>query len=263
MNLPPSFSRYQRTDLIWLGLLTFLLLALGIGLRAPWPADEPRFALIAKDMVETGQWLFPMRGNELYPDKPPLFMWSIAIFYALTGSLYIAFLLPSAIAGTVTVLAVFDICRRLWGSREAWWAAGLLLASVQFVLQAKSAQIDASVCMWVTLGCYGLLRATLCPNGHITWWLAGCVAMGLGIMTKGVGFLALLMLLPYALVLWRQTPRQTLPKRYHWGWWATGVLTMLVTLLLWLLPMLLAVDGRLDPAYNAYRDNILMKQTVT
>jgi 4-amino-4-deoxy-L-arabinose transferase-like glycosyltransferase len=263
MNLLPSFSRYQRTDLIWLGLLTFLLLALGIGLRAPWPADEPRFALIAKDMVETGQWLFPMRGNELYPDKPPLFMWSIAIFYALTGSLYIAFLLPSAIAGTVTVLAVFDICRRLWGSREAWWAAGLLLASVQFVLQAKSAQIDASVCMWVTLGCYGLLRATLCPNGHITWWLAGCVAMGLGIMTKGVGFLALLMLLPYALVLWRQTPLQTLPKRYHWGWWATGVLTMLVTLLLWLLPMLLAVDGRLDPAYNAYRDNILMKQTVT
>ena len=83
--------------------------------------------------------------------------------------------------------------------------------------------------------------------------------MGLGIMTKGVGFLALLMLLPYALVLWRQAPRQTLPKRYHWGWFATGVLTMLVTLLLWLLPMLLAVDGRLDPAYNAYRDNILMK----
>ena len=87
--------------------------------------------------------------------------------------------------------------------------------------------------------------------------------MGLGIMTKGVGFLPLLMLLPYALVLWRQTSLQTLPKRYHWGWWATGVLTMLVTLLLWLLPMLLAVDGRLDPAYNAYRDNILMKQTVT
>ena len=124
MNLLlPSVSRYQRSDLIWLGLLTFLLLALGIGLRAPWPADEPRFALIAKDMVETGQWLFPMRGHELYPDKPPLFMWSIAIFYALTGSLYAAFLLPSAIAGTVTVLAVFDICRRLWGRREAWWAA--------------------------------------------------------------------------------------------------------------------------------------------
>lgn len=259
----PSFSCYQRTDLIWLGLITFLLLAMGIGLRAPWPADEPRFALIAKDMVETGQWLFPMRGNELYPDKPPLFMWSIALFYALTGSLHIAFLLPSAIAGTVTVLAVFDIGRRLWGSREAWWAAGLLLASVQFVLQAKSAQIDASVCMWVTLGCYGLLRATLCEDGYALWWLGGCVAMGLGIMTKGVGFLPLLMLLPYGISVWRQSAVQTLPKRYCWGWWAAGVLAMLMTLLLWLLPMLLAVDGRLDPAYSAYRDNILMKQTVT
>lgn len=259
----PSFSRYQRSDLIWLALLTFALLALGIGFRAPWPADEPRFALIAKDMVESGQWLFPMRGNELYPDKPPLFMWSIAVFYALTGSLYVAFLLPSAIAGTVTVLAVFDICRRLWGSREAWWAAGLLLGSVQFVLQAKSAQIDASVCMWVTLGCYGLLRATLCEDTHAGWWLAGCVAMGFGIMTKGVGFLPLLMLVPYGAVCWRRQARQTLPQHYSWLWWPTGIVVMLATLLLWLLPMLLAVENALDPAYSAYRDNIMMKQTVT
>lgn len=259
----PSFSRYQRSDLIWLALITFAFLALGIGLRAPWPADEPRFALIAKDMVESGQWLFPMRGNELYPDKPPLFMWSIAIFYAITGSLHVAFLLPSAIAGTITVLAVFDICRRLWGSLEAWWSVGLLLGSVQFVLQAKSAQIDASVCMWVTLGCYGLLRATLCEDGYPMWWLLGCIAMGLGIMTKGVGFLPLLMLVPYGIVLWRQPAMQSLPKRYYWGWWPTGILVILMTLLLWLLPMLMTVDGILDPAYSAYRDNILMKQTVT
>ncbi|GGF62056.1 ArnT family glycosyltransferase [Alteromonas lipolytica] len=259
----PDFSRYQRADMIWLALITFALLALGIGFRAPWPADEPRFALIAKDMVESGQWLFPMRGNELYPDKPPLFMWSIAVFYALTGSLYVAFLLPSAIAGTVTVLAVFDICRRLWGSREAWWAAGLLLASVQFVLQAKSAQIDASVCMWVTLGCYGLLRATLCHNAHAGWWLAGCVAMGLGIMTKGVGFLPLLMLVPYAIACWRKRPEQSLPQQYGWLWWPTGIVVMLLALLLWLWPMLNAVDSAMDPAYSAYRDNIMMKQTVT
>lgn len=259
----PSFGRYQPTDLVWLGLVVFAFLALGIGFRAPWPADEPRFALIAKDMVETGQWLFPMRGGELYPDKPPLFMWSIANFYAITGSLYIAFLLPSAIAGTVTVLAVFDICRRLWGSRQAWWAAGLLLGSIQFVVQAKSAQIDASVCMWVTLGCYGLLRATLVPNSHVGWWLGGCVAMGLGIMTKGVGFLPILMLVPYAITSIRRKPEQTIPNRFHWLWWPAGIVIMLVTLLTWLLPMLLAVQDAADPAYSAYRDNIMMKQTVT
>ena len=72
-------------------LLALIVLAAGIGLRAPWPADEPRFALVAKQMVESGQWLFPFRGGEIYPDKPPMFMWAIALFYQLTGSMRVAF----------------------------------------------------------------------------------------------------------------------------------------------------------------------------
>ena len=31
-------------------LLTAMLIGAGFGLRDPWPADEPRFALIAQDM---------------------------------------------------------------------------------------------------------------------------------------------------------------------------------------------------------------------
>ena len=71
----------------WLVGLTLIALFAGIGLRAPWPADEPRFAQVAREMVESGQWLFPTRGGEFYPDKPPVFMWLIALFYQLTGQL--------------------------------------------------------------------------------------------------------------------------------------------------------------------------------
>ena len=53
---------------LWLLLLVGLvILGAGMGLRDPWPADEPRFALVAKQMVESGQWLFPFRGGEIYP----------------------------------------------------------------------------------------------------------------------------------------------------------------------------------------------------
>ena len=62
----------NQTSLGWLLLIALVVLGAGLGLRDPWPADEPRFALIAREMVESGQWLFPMRGGELYPDKPPL-----------------------------------------------------------------------------------------------------------------------------------------------------------------------------------------------
>ena len=104
----------NQRSLGWLLLIALMVLGAGLGLRDPWPADEPRFALIAKEMVESGQWLFPMRGGEIYPDKPPLFMWGIALGYLLTGSIKVAFLLPSLLAGLLTIVLVWDLGRRLW-----------------------------------------------------------------------------------------------------------------------------------------------------
>ena len=150
LNRPHFLSGHNHNaNVLWLLLLACSMILLGLGLRDPWPADEPRFALIAKDMVDSGQWFFPMRGGELYPDKPPIFMWAIAIFYALFGSLKLAFLVPSALAGIVTVLLVYDIGRRLWSEQIGWYAGLLLLATLQFILQAKTAQIDAMVCCWI------------------------------------------------------------------------------------------------------------------
>ena len=98
-------------------IAAIILIFIGIGLRDPWPADEPRFALVAKEMVETGQWFFPARAQELYPDKPPIFIWSIALFYWMTGSLRLSFLLPSALSGILTLFLVYDI-GRFW--RICW-----------------------------------------------------------------------------------------------------------------------------------------------
>ena len=107
-----------------------------MGLRDPWPADEPRLALVAKQMVESGQWLFPFRGGEIYPDKPPMFMWGIALFYQLTGSMRVAFLLPNLLAGLGCLALVFDLARRLWDRQTAFRAGLLLLFTVQLTVQA-------------------------------------------------------------------------------------------------------------------------------
>ena len=258
--LAPTTHIPQR-DWLWLALLLGTVLLAGIGLRDPWPADEPRFAQVAREMVESGQWLFPMRGGELYPDKPPVFMWMIAGVFLITGSLKIAFLLPSALSGIVTALAVFDLTRRLHGRYAAWLAVFTLLFTFQFILQAKTAQIDATVCMWITLGCCGVLRATLFPGQH-RWWYAACVFMALGIMTKGVGFLPLLLLVPYSFLLRSQSATHNI-YRLTAGQWLIGVMLLLATLAMWLLPMIWTVEASGNSAFVAYRDNILLKQTVT
>ena len=240
--------------LFW--LIAGLVLGAGFGLRDPWPADEPRFALVARQMVESGQWLFPMRGDELYPDKPPLFMWLQALCLSITGELRVAFLLPSLLASLGTLWLVRDLGRRLWSPQAGAYAAWALLFAVQFTFQARRAQIDPLLVFWVTLSMYGLLRHLLRgPDGPM--WALGWFAAGLGVVTKGVGVIALLVLLPAAYASWRAWPGVTSPARRFW----IGPLMLLAPIAAWLLPMLWTVQASDDPSLRAYADNILLRQT--
>ena len=250
-------SDHYRAVLGLILALAALLILTGIGLRSPWPADEPRFVEVAREMVDFGQWLIPMRGGEPYPDKPPVFMWSIAFFYWLTGSLKVGFLLPNALCGLLTVYLVFDIAARLWNVRVARNAALLLLLAPQFIIQAKVAQIDAMVACWITVGCYGLLRHFLLGPSW-SWYFTGWAFMGLGIITKGVGFLPMLMLLPIAWLAWRN---KAMFKGRLTPLCLAGPLVMLLVAALWLVPMVLYVDYQGTELLTQYRDNILFKQT--
>ncbi len=247
-------------DLALLLGLGLLLLATGIGLRDPWPADEPRFALIARDMVESGEWLFPRVGGDLYHDKPPMFFWLIAAAYALTGSLRLSFLLPSLLAALGTLVLVYDLTRRLWNREAGLWAALVLLFTLQFTLQAHLAQIDATLCFFTALSLYGLLRHLLLKGGW-RWYILGGFAAGIGVITKGVGFLPLLVLVPYAYARWRKWPLPNLaatPAR-----WGSAAIAFVGAIGLWLVPMLIAVAVSDDPTLEAYRDEILFQQTVS
>lgn len=246
----------RDTWLFW--LIALLVLGAGLGLRDPWPADEPRFALAAKHMVESGQWLFPMRGDELYPDKPPLFMWLQAVAYQLCGNWRVAFLLPSLLASLGTLWCVVDLGTRLWTRRVGLYAGWALLFALQFTWQAKRAQIDPLVTCFITLANYGLLRHVLRgPDWRM--WALGWAAAGLGTITKGVGILALFMLLPAGVAALRGWPVRQCVRDPRW--WL-GPLAFLAACALWLVPMLLAVFAH-APEYDAYARDILFRQTAT
>ena len=248
-----------RQRLFLLFFVATVVLTAGLGLRDPWPADEPRFALIAKDMVESGNWLLPNVGGVLYPDKPPLFFWTIAALYYFTGSLRIAFLLPGVLAGVGTLFLIVDIARRMWDEDRALWSGAVLLAMLQFPLQMKSGQIDGFLCFWTTLGLYGFLRH-LIIGPDWKWYGIGGAASGIGIITKGVGFLPYLVLVPYVIVALRG--RVSSRSRLNWRWVIAPTATLLVVAV-WLVPMLMATSGNSDPALAEYRNNILFHQTVT
>jgi 4-amino-4-deoxy-L-arabinose transferase-like glycosyltransferase len=254
--LPPVRSSVREVapidarDLLWLALALLVIIGTGIGIRDPWPADEPRFALVAKQMVESGNWLFPHRGIELYSDKPPMLMWLQAAFFELVRDWRVAFLLPSLLASLGSLWCVVDLGRRLWTRKVGLYAGWALLFALQFTYQAKKAQIDPLVTFWITLANYGLLRHFLStrhdPEPDWKMWMLGWFAAGLGTITKGVGVLALAMLVPamYASVSgWRnvRVPLRAAPA-------LLGPLAFVAAASLWLVPMLAAALSQHDPA---------------
>ena len=249
---------HRHRGLGWLLLAAFVMLAAGIGLRDPWPADEPRFALLSRYVLDTGEWLVLRRGDELYSDKPPVFMWLQAgAIWLAGGSLRLGFLLPSLLAALGTLCLVYDLGRRLWTRRVGLLAGWALLLTVQFTFQGKRAQIDAVLLFLVTLANHGLLLSLL-RGGGLSCALRGWAAAGLGTITKAVGVLSLALL-----------PIAALARRAGWpglapmppGALALGLGAFVLATLPWLGPLAWALAH--DPALHDYARTLLFTQTVS
>ncbi len=248
-----------RRELWFFLAFALVILAAGIGLRDPWPSDEPRFTLAAKQMIESGDWLFPHRGRELYSDKPPMLFWLEAASYELTRSWRVAFLLPSLLAALGTLWLTYDLGRRFWNHRAGLYAAIAVLFAFQFMYQMKRAQIDPLVTGWITLANWGLLvHFVRGPNWRAFW--IGCFAAGLGVITKGVGILAFLMFAPYLFARMRRWDGVTVTSGSALRW-AVGGVAFLIPILVWGLTVLAVARSRAEPEYTAYVNDLFFHQT--
>ena len=131
-------------------------LALAIGTaRAPlWDEDEPRFAAIARTMVETGDWIVPVFNDTLAVDKPVLMHWAMAACMQVFGVNEFAARLPSMIAALVTALALLRAGTRFFSPTVGVVAALAWLGSLLVGIEAHAATPDAilvALCTWATV----------------------------------------------------------------------------------------------------------------
>jgi len=246
-------------ELIAMMLLALLLIGAGLGLREPSNVDEERFLGIALEMLQSDSWIIPHRAGQIYPDKPPLFMWAVAFFIRLTAAPKVALFLPALISGAVATGCLYDLGRRLWNRRVGVIAALLFLASFQTYNVLRMGQLDGLLCLWIVLGLYGLLRH-LMQGPAWGWFYVSCAAMGFGVITKVIGFLPLFLLLPYAYAVrtgWQgvgPVPRE--PLR-----WALGLGVMLAAVAVWAIPLAATVMLQGDAESMAYVRDVTLRQT--
>ena len=156
--------------------------------------DEPRYAWIARDMAETGDWITPRLYGKPWFEKPPLFYWGAALSFKLFGVSEAAARLPSAISALLATLALAWLALRLYGAETARWLLLLPPTTVGMIGFSHAAATDmpfsgmltiAMVCAAVILG---LTRNENSPILPRTPWLAPILFgffLGLAVLAKG------------------------------------------------------------------------------
>ncbi len=116
-----------------------------------WNPDEPRYAQIAREMVDRGDWILMHLNGGVYGDKPPLFFWLIALSsYLWQGFTSFSVRFPSAVFGTLTVLLTFFLGKRLYSSRTGFFSGLILATSLHFAYLSTRANIDATLTFFTT-----------------------------------------------------------------------------------------------------------------
>jgi 4-amino-4-deoxy-L-arabinose transferase-like glycosyltransferase len=127
--------------------------------RDLWAPDEPRYAEIAKEMVERGDWLVPHLNGAVYPEKPPLFFWLEAASASLLGRFdELAVRLPSTLCSIALLLLTYQIGLDLFGRRAAFFAGAVLGTTALGTERAIRAVIDPTLALATTAALLVYLR---------------------------------------------------------------------------------------------------------
>ena len=216
---PPRYDAPELNRLIYhrgvLLLLAFWLLAyiLPLGWRPLVQPDEIRYGEIAREMLDTGDWVVPRLSGLRHFERPPLGHWLNAASLALFGENAFAVRFVSSLCIGLIGIASWHFTRRHTGSQMAGLIAGIAFLSTPAALAVGNyALLDGIVALWLTLAMmsfYHGFNAASATSRQGYYALFGLMC-GLAFLTHGV--LSLLMplaaLVPF--LIWQKRPRELL-----------------------------------------------------
>ena len=173
--------------LSWRGIVVAIyvlaVVFIGLGDRGLNEPDEGRYAAIAREMAENGDWLVPHLNGIPHFQKPPIIYWSTALAFQCFGVNEASARLPSTLAALGMLALTFTIGRRLYGVETATGAVFVLVAAIEFFGLARMLTPDMMMSFWIAAAVFCLVKHRL--DGGRKWGWLFFAAMGLGFLTKG------------------------------------------------------------------------------
>ncbi len=187
-----------RTDALLLAGFCAFLFFYGLGAFGLIGADEPRYAQVAREMLDRHDWITPTLGGRAWLEKPPLYYWQAMLAYRILGVSDLAARIPSGVDATLLVISVYLFFRKFRRGVEV--DAALITASCAGVIgYARAASMDMALTASFAVG---MLAWWAWRESNSKLYLAGFYAcMALGMLAKGpvAPFLAAAVVVAFAL----------------------------------------------------------------
>jgi 4-amino-4-deoxy-L-arabinose transferase-like glycosyltransferase len=206
----PFRERARRsTDLLTLIAFCGFLFFAGLQVIGLVGVDEPRYAQIAREMLQRHDWVTPVLFGQPWLEKPPLYYWCAMLAYRATGGVNDwAARLPSAVLSTMMVYFIYLWARQFRRGMQLD-AALITAASAMVIGFGRGASTDMPLTATFTI-------AMLCWYGwyesqNRAWLVPFYLFVGLGTLAKGpvAMFLAVAIIAAFAFLRrdWRLVSR--------------------------------------------------------
>ncbi|ABA74577.1 MULTISPECIES: ArnT family glycosyltransferase [Pseudomonas] len=189
----------DRAALLLLLAASALMLLLGLGSRELWGA-ETRWANIALQMLQSGDYFDPYLKGDPYYDKPLLSYWMITATAWLTGSLdHWSLRLSSVVSAWLSVWLVYQLGEQRFRKGTGLIAGWMLATTFYFVFWARVATADILTVCGVLAAVWWYWRGP--EDTRFSRYVVFCGLLALTSLFKGlIGFiLPGLVLLPHLL----------------------------------------------------------------
>lgn len=173
------------------GVLALALVLLTAALYLPWLGyndlmhEETRRAVIARTMMESGEYLVPMLGERVYLNKPPLFNWMIVATSLPAGTVteFTARLATVISLAALALVMVFTAGRRL--GKPARWLLGVgVIVTGELMHKGVLGNLDVAFTLMVSASLWTWY--TLDERGHrgLALWLPPAVLVAAAFLVK-------------------------------------------------------------------------------
>lgn len=154
-----------------------LLFCSGLSVRSLW-GSEGRWAVVAREMMQSGNYFLPTINGQIYFDKPLLSYWAIVPFSWFTGVTETSARLPGALAGVGTVALIFVLGRRLYGRTAGFLSGAILLTTAMFGFWSRTASAELLNVFAVWMMLWVLARGDRTPSfpRYLVFYLVAAIS---------------------------------------------------------------------------------------